>query len=558
MLPTRSCHNLIELLETAALEQPLFPLYNFLDNKLMNAHSISCAQLHADARRIAAGLQTALSEQRTIVLLYSAASPADFIKAFFGILLAGCTPLPLRMTGDVVRKELPELCAALDVQVVLGPDDLVKKMSAYPGPALSALPVPPLLMSPDGMPDSNVWARPVVTSHTCALARQNTQTQVPGFVGFSHARILDCLQRLADDMDVGAGDRFLGWQEADTMTGLVLQMLLPLYTLSQSYMLDPAQVRRTPSIWYKAINRYQCTISGGPDYVLASFAARVGGHESIPDLSCWRIVHVGGGMFNASGIRRFVDSLRHRGLSEQALYCHYISDRSVYLVSGVRGLATITLNAVEYVCAGYLKDLEDAGRISVCGEGEVLLPPDCAGTIMRTIHKDDELSAARALELAPAQITGDLAGASGDKFYLLGRQENQFDINGSRVQAEFIEAAILQRYCGLGISRCVADYNAPADELVVLAECVWRKPAEAWSGVVTDIIAELGQLVTVAKIRVLLLRPFSLPVTDQGVIQRALCRDLISSGEIMTRLQPVRGKKLKTDKPHSDLQGGRE
>ena len=60
MLPTRSCHNLIELLETEALEQPLFPLYNFLDNKLMNAHSISCAQLHADARRIAAGLQTGL------------------------------------------------------------------------------------------------------------------------------------------------------------------------------------------------------------------------------------------------------------------------------------------------------------------------------------------------------------------------------------------------------------------------------------------------------------------------------------------------------------------
>ena len=556
MLQTRSCHNLIELLETAALEQPLFPLYNFLDKKLMNAHSISCAQLHADARRIAAGLQASLTGQGLVVLLYSAASTADFIKAFFGILLAGCTPLPLRMAGDAGRKELPELCAALNVHVVLGPDDLVKKVAGYPGARVPAANEPPRLIALGSLPDSSAWARPVITSRTFALIRRDSQAVTPGFMAFSHVQVLVCLQRLADDMEVDVGDRMLGWQEAHTMSGLVLQVLLPLYTCSQSFMLDHAQVRRTPAAWLKAINRYRCTISGGPESVLASCAARAGGHDSIPDLSCWRIVYVGGGTFNPTGIRRFIDSLRHRGLSEQALYCHYMAGRCVYLVSGVRGLTTITRNAVEYVCVGYLKDLDDAGGILPCGAGEVLLPPDCTGSLLTNTR----IGAApvQAPNLSAGQSTGDLACASKDKFYLLGRQENLFDINGNRVQAESLEALILQRYCGLGISRCVAIYNESADELVMLAECVRRRAAEAWGGMVTDIIADLEQMLTVFRVRVLLLRPLSLPVSDQGYIQRAICRDLISSGNIMTRLQPVRGKKLTTDQSRFNLHGGED
>lgn len=555
--------NILTLLEQVAKHNPYFPLYTFLDRKLRPARVICCQELLTESLRLAGALQSRYAKGEPLILFFQH-GPA-FVFAYFACLMAGCVAVPL---GYKKRRDFEKLSLLMKESATNAVVSTSGIMSSMPTQKLdlgheAAGRVLHLMMT-DKIDLAEQWHRPQVDTWdiACIQVSSGSSGAVKG-AAFSHLGMLLNLEKIKQAMRLTTEDRMLSVTSCQEGHGLILHVLLPLYTRVPSYFLDANSLVSRPSSWLEAISKHRCTVSGA----LGSAYASIGGEQpeinsKRLDFSAWRVAYIGPDVADARALQRFAKRYRANKFSSRNYFHFYGLAETGYFVCGRFGIHLNLINAVPHISVGKLSDSDqwdmvpEQDGVNIDGEGMLRLMSLAAGVVCIPIHKHvsrplagqlKALAAAGRAGVRRTVLTDDVVAVKNSELYIRGQILNSMKINGKKFRLEDIESLVTYSFGSRGVTRCVAAYMEDRKEIILAVECGQREMAERWRGVVACMKEIVRISIGIEPDRILLLRTNSLPVSSSGKIMRKECKQLFRSGSLMTRLLPVRGRGFSSD-----------
>ncbi len=452
----------------------------------------------------AAGLEPG---DRALLLL-----PNDehFVAAFFGVLLAGATPVPLAATSTRPGSGLGRLSA---IVAAAGPRVVLTS------PGVSHPWGLPTVRTPADQPDEgDHLAQP---DDPAFIQFTSGSTGQPRGAVITHRAAVACTWSMGQAMGLGPDDVGLSWLPLYHDMGLVGALLSPLSFGFPLHLMRPGEFLLHPRRWLDRIASLRATVSAAPDFAFRLAARRVRTFEG--DLSSWRVALDGAEPVHRSTLDGFRKAFGRQGLSPDTL-------RPAY------GLAEGTLGVCIYDPTDPAPDLDWMGRrlpsvgrplpgVALrlrradgqdCAEGEegeiLVQGPGC----MRGYFRDPE-GTARTLRDGWLH-TGDLGVASGGQLYVTGRLKDLVIHNGVKLHPYDIER-VTEAVAGAspgGVAAFPRD-GGKDESLVVVVEVTARRAVDLEQRVRGALVAELG----IRPDTVLAVAPGQLPRTTSGKIRRA-------------------------------------
>jgi acyl carrier protein len=297
---------------------------------------LTYAQLKAGAQRVAAALQTRALEPRQTVAIMLPTS-LEYLYTYFGILLAGATPVPIyppaRMNQieEHVRRHATILTNA---QVKM----LVTVAEAKPVARLMEAYVPGLehILNVTDLTSSAQLLSPVPSSHDDVAFIQYTSgsTGNPKGVVLTHANLLANIRAMVRALDASSRDVFVSWLPLYHDMGLIGAWLGSLYVGLPLILMSPLAFLARPERWLWAIHRYRGTLSAAPNFAYELCLKRLEDAQLEGlDLSSWRLAFNGAEAVNPDTIKRFSERFARYGLTPTAMTPVYgLAEASVGLL----------------------------------------------------------------------------------------------------------------------------------------------------------------------------------------------------------------------------------
>lgn len=544
--------DIVSVLEAAANLKPEKALYSFLDRDLQQVCVMSHRQVFEDAKRLAAELQKK-GLGRTPVLLVQQHN-IEFVRSFWGCLLAGAWPMPCSRPRGRQWQRLADMAIQSGASALLTSSAIARLIPEHLTADIQLITTDTLALNEDA---GASWQRPKVTAEDVAFIQYTSgSTSDPKGVVITHGNLMDNLARICRDFDCRTGDRGLSWLPLHHDMGLIGHVLQPLYAGIPNYFMSAVDFMADPGRWLEAISRYQITISGGPSFAY-ELCTRVPDKQGL-DLSHWRLAYCGSDRIVPNTLERFHLALRHHGFSVEAFFpCYGMAESTLY-ICGMQGIQVSQIaNAGEhYVGVGRAEFPDVDIRIvnpatgQRCAQGESGEIWIRSASVSPGYYRRSLLSRQHFNQSTAGQggyfRTGDLGFIQQGQLYFTGRVKNVIKVRGRSLHAEDIESLLLYEIADMGLTRCVAlgiDIDG-ADTFVVLAEQRGRsiRRHSPGRGLIEK---QLGALICdsfgVVPHSVHLLSANSLPMTSSGKPIRSLCMEHYRKMRT-DQDQPVRGR----------------
>ncbi len=560
--------NLVDLLRHRASHQAHDRAFTYLvDGETEELH-LSYQDLDRLARAVAARLQAMNLEGERALLLYPAG--LDFIAAFFGCLYAGVVAVPAyppRRNRSLSR-----------IQAIA--DDAQAKI------ALTTFPVwervqPVLDQTPDlkkmawlctdqlAEGTENEWTQPDVHGDTLAFLQYTSgSTGTPKGVILTHANLMHNSASIAYAFEHTRSGSGVFWLPSYHDMGLIGGILQPMYIGQANVLLSPMSFLQKPYRWLKAISRYRCTISGGPNFAYDLCVRKItpDQRDSL-DLSRWCLAFNGAEPVRAETIDQFTKMFEPVGFRREAFYPCYGMAEATLIVSGgfkaalpvVRTFDAESLENNQVVDA--LADEEGARELVGSGgnlldqriiiaqpENMTLVPPDQVGEIWvsgpsvaqgywnrpeeteRTFHAYLNDSGE-----GPFLRTGDLGFMQDGELFITGRLKDLIIVRGLNHYPQDIELTVGKAHPRLrpGNGAAFTVDIADTERLVVVHEVERRQQRDlddVFESIRRDIAAEHELQVEA----IALVKAGSIPKTSSGKIQRHACQNGFLDGTLET------------------------
>ncbi|WP_164101786.1 AMP-binding protein [Candidatus Laterigemmans baculatus] len=448
----------------------------------------------------------------------------------------------------------------------------------------------------DALPTSEaVQGLPALEPSSLAFLQYTSgSTSDPKGVAISHGNLLHNLEMIRHGFgrhfNFDSDPKMLGvfWLPPHHDMGLIGGILTPLYLGGTTVVMSPASFLKRPLKWLEAISQYRGLISGAPNFAYELCVQQL--RKSPPaelDLSCWDIAFCGAEPIRAATIDRFCEAFEPYGFRRDSFYPCYGMAEATLLVSGNIGRRAPTIKTVdsealqnhrvrapaaEETGGGEARGEAAGGgepqtgaargvaRLVGCGgpmlSGELLIVdpatrmPAAADEVGEIWYRSEsvalgywnrpELSqkAFRA-PLASGEAglylrTGDMGFFEDGQLYVTGRLKEMLVIRGRNLYPQDLEATATAADPALPSSSAAA-FSVEIDgaEQLVLAQELDRNQKESnYDEVIRRLRNALIQTYDVSPAAVLLVRPFSLPRTTSGKMQRILCRQLYLEGQL--------------------------
>jgi len=487
----------------------------------------------------------------------------DFLKTFFGILLARAIPVPIyppvrldrlgeygarqsAILADAGVRLLVTIPRARPVVGLLRP--AVKTLAdVVTADDLAAAGTP--LSGPDGCGDD-----PAFIQYTSGSTGQ------PKGVLLTHDNLLANIRAIVAGLEMRPTDAGVSWLPLYHDMGLIGSWLTCLPQGLPLTLMSPTAFLARPERWLWAIHQRRATLSAAPNFAYELCARRIpdAALEGL-DLSCWRVALNGAEPVSPGTIARFARRLSPCGFRPEAMMPVYgLAECSVALcfppvgrgpkVDRVARGPFQTEARAEAAPPGDATALEFVSSGHELGGHEVRIVDDAGSPVAersvgRLVFRGPSVTAGyyRKPE-ATAAITlpggwldsGDLAYRADGEIHVCGRLKDLI-IKGGRnlVPQEIEEAATAVD----GIRRgCVVAFGVPnatlgTESLVVVAETRVDGDAarEQIAGAVTERVAEA---VEVPPDQVILVPPGAVPKTSSGKVRRAATREQYLQGAL--------------------------
>jgi fatty-acyl-CoA synthase len=523
---------------------------------------VTYGRLRDDAARVAGGLlERGVVPGDTVALMLP--TGLDFLRTFFGILLARAIPVPIY---PPVRLDRIEEYAARQSAILA--DAGVRLLVTIP----RARPVVSLLRSAVRTLADVVTADALAASGTpvegpeggggdpAFIQYTSGSTGQPKGVLLTHDNLLANIRAIAKGLDASPTDVGVSWLPLYHDMGLIGCWLTCLHQGLPLTLLSPTAFLARPERWLWAIHQRRATLSAAPNFAYELCARRIpdAALEGL-DLSSWRVALNGAEPVSTGTLDRFTRRFSPCGFRPEAMMPVYgLAECSVALcfppvgrgprVDRVARAAFQTEGRAEAAAPGDATALEFVSSGRELPEHEVRVVDDAGATVAdrsvgRLVFRGPSVTAGyyRKPE-ATAAITlpggwldsGDLAYRKDGEIHVCGRLKDLI-IKGGRnlVPQEIEEAAAgvegVRRGCVVAFG--VENATLGTEGLVVVAETRVEGDAarERIARAVTERVAEA---VDVPPDQVLLVPPGAVPKTSSGKVRRAATKDLFLQGAL--------------------------
>ena len=508
--------------------------------------TIPWAQLHDDARRMAAALQSrGVGPGRTVGIL--GPTSRDLVTAIQATWLAGATvamlPLPMRLGSidefvDATRRRIVHADATtILIDPALAdfvPADIVTTTFSE----LRSHAVANGFVVPSVEPDS-----------LAILQFTSGSTADPKGVMLPHR----CVTANMDSIRAGAAfdlehDRVVSWLPLYHDMGLIGLLGVPMTTGVDLVIAGPQDFLAAPARWLDWMSTFAATVTGGPNFAYA-LAARALKRAGDLDLSRWRLALNGAEPIDPASVESFLAAGAPFGLSPGAAFCVYGMAEATLAISFPEpgaGMTTDTVDRRVLETDGYAAPRDD-------GDGSRRLPR--LGTVLDGLELrvvDSESGARRGerevgeIELRGNSITpgyfrnpeataasfrdgwlrtGDLGYLVDGEVVICGRRKDVIIVGGRNVFPEDIERAAAGAD-GVRAGNVIAFGTIGRrgrESIVVVAET--RSDDGGTDPVRSEVAARVTDAIGIPPTEIVLVAPGTLPKTSSGKLQRALCKD---------------------------------
>jgi 1-acyl-sn-glycerol-3-phosphate acyltransferase len=525
------------------------------------SQDISYRALQQDALTLAAGLlaQGLGGGDRVAIMLPTG---REFFASFYGVIYAGCVPVPLypparpsqledhmrRMAGIVANAGAVLLIADSRARILghllraqceaLHDVTTVEELSVH-----GTLPALPKVKSQD----------------TAFLQYTSGSTGNPKGVILSHANLLANLRAMESASGVTAADVFVSWLPLYHDMGLIGACMGSLYVGFRLVLLSPLAFLARPSRWLWTIHRHRATISAAPNFAYEICANKVDDRELEGlTLDSWRIAYNGAEPVSPDTIEHFAARFARFGFRREAMTPVYgLAESSVGLAfppsgrgplidyvdrSGLadegnaRPAEALDAHAQRIVCCGRALPDHDIRIVDAAGN---MLPERMTGRVQfrgpsATSGYFGNPSATTRLFDGSWLNTGDLGYLASGELYLTGREKDIIIRGGHNIYPQELEEAVGRlngvRKGGVAVFPAT-DPRSATERLVVLAETREDNPTES-----NRLLAEINglaiDLVGMPADDIVLAPPRTVLKTSSGKVRRAACRELYEGGAL--------------------------
>ena len=525
---------------------------------------LTFAQLDARARAIAATLQAAGAQDRTVMLIY--AGDAAFFAAFLGCLYARvvAVPIPVGRTlaarvAAIVDDCAPVLALSTEEHAAAG------RMAFALHPKTASIP----WLATDAVAGelAGDWRPPRIDGATLAYLQYTSgSTAEPKGVMVSHGNILANLRDIHQTYAVDDDSISVSWLPHFHDMGLIQGYLEPVFAGRPSHVFPPKVFVKQPHTWLRAISRHRATHSGAPNFAFQLCVDAIGpaARDGL-DLSSWRAAYTGAEPVQPASLAAFAGAFAPHGFRAAALRpCYGLAEATLLVTSSdahytdsIRQLDRAALEAHRVAparpgapscavvgCGPARGETSVAIVDPVIGErladgdvGEIWISgPGVSSGYWERDDLNDALFRARLRGDARAWLrSGDLGFIQQGELYITGRVDDLIIVYGRNLYPNDIELTVLASHPALGASgAAVFGFAGDGGTRIGVAAELRREVAQGFDGdaIAAAIRQAVGEHHEVQVDLVALLPPGRLPRTTSGKPRRSACRQALLAGEL--------------------------
>ena len=308
---------LIDLLLQRALSAPSGAGYTFLADGERPESELTFPELDRRARAVAASMQRLGLQGERALLLYQPG--LDFIAGFFGCLYAGVIAVPVYPPKkNQSYRRVEAILHDARARIILTGSATAREVER----ALRELaPAEQLLFLATDAVDAGLagdWRRPGVTpGHIAFLQYTSGSTGTPKGVMVTHANLLANLRAMEVSRQHLPGTVLVSWLPVFHDMGLVYGILMPLYGGFPCYLMSPVAFITKPIRWLQALARYRGTHSAAPNFAFDLCLDQVKPEQLAGlDFSSLRNIVNGAEPVKADTVARFTRLLKPYGTTD--------------------------------------------------------------------------------------------------------------------------------------------------------------------------------------------------------------------------------------------------
>lgn len=503
----------------------------------------------------------------------------DFVKAFYGCLLAGTRAVPVPLPNPRSKNPLGRIlntAKACGASTVLTTQQLAEMVESV----ASELPVQ-LRAVTDGI--ASDWAGPQADMDEVAyLQFTSGSTGYPKGVAVRHTNIVSNLRVMGQMLRIKSTQPAIVWAPHYHDLCLVGHVLGPVYYGYESTLMSPMDFLQKPVRWLRAISHYKVVNTACPNFGYEYSSRRIKPEECDGlDLSHWAVAGNGGEPVLPQTVETFVKKFSPYGFKPQTFMPCYGMAESVLFVAGMKPLSkppkVLKLSAadLETHIVRILKDgapgireivscgspgydhriiAVDPATLAPCDDNRVgelwVQGPSVPGAYWGLKEESAATFEGRLADTneGPFLRTGDLGFVADGEVYVTGRLKDMIIIAGRNHYPGDIELTVQQSGAPVRMGSCAAISETVngVEELVIIAEVDDRRlPDKAQAGdpaaeTVEEFFAAAVQTIqgAVTKVHglpvrsVVLVEPKSLEKTSSGKPRRRHYKNLFLKGSL--------------------------
>lgn len=539
------------LLQERAQKQPEDVAYVFLADGEVDEQPLTYRELDRRARAIAAHLRSSDPGQ-PVMLIFPPG--LDYIAGLFGCLYAGMLAVPayppfFGQTSARLSAVMRDAGASLALT-----DSGTLRLLSERSSTLADFPSTRWLATDrfalkDG---DGLVPRPAQPEDVAVIQYTSGATADPKGVMVTHANFLHNLAAIVPVTGIVAGQEHhgLSWLPPYHDLGLVFGVLGPLYAGRPGVLMPAMAFAADPLSWPRAMSRFGATHSGGPAFAYQRCVDELSKANDLEldfDLSHWQVAYCGGEPIRPESLARFAAAFAPFGFHAEAFRPGYGLAEATLMVAGASAFKSVpgegrdmtscgipqAGNEVLIVCPDTFESLPDGETGEIWVQG-----PSVAGGYWRRPELTREVFEAEVAGRDGVFLrTGDLGFMRAGELVVSGRRKDLIIIRGRNIYPQDVELTVAASHVALrpGTGAAFAVEAAGQERLVLVQEVSrdWLRrfdTIEVAAAVRRAVLRDHG----VDPLTLVLVRPWTVPLTTSGKVQRQLCRQKFLAGQLPT------------------------
>jgi acyl-CoA synthetase (AMP-forming)/AMP-acid ligase II len=458
-------------------------------------------------------LEKGLSTQDRVIIALP--NGAEFFFAFYGVQRAGGIAVPL--FPDSSAERIASIAESCDAKIVALPDgsprrDELEERGLFVL-EVSSLPV-------------NVWKQDsafqrVQPDDIAFLQYTSGSTGDPKGVMLTQANLLTNMRQMIAGMQITEQDVFVSWLPVHHDMGLILMTMVPFYLGVETHLL-PADLRSIRD-WFRTIHASRGTFTAAPDFAYRLCLRHLDALREF-DITSLRVALNAAEPVRAATVEGFESAF---GL-ENVMVAGYGLAEATVGVSMWTPRTTMRVDADGLVSVGRpFPEVE----VKIADDGEILIR---SAANSRGYFNNEQ--ATRELFADGGFIrSGDLGYLDEDgRLYIVGRKKNIIKHAGETIAPQEIEETVdalegVRFSAAVGIDRG----RVEGEQAYVFVEVRERPGISEWGYELTlQIVNAIHDRLGFRPARVYLVRPRSIPKTQNGKVQHVRLRELYLNGSL--------------------------